>query len=83
MSLEPVFLAVTFDKNIISLNPDGNYNLYDNIKVFRRKKVDLNSRDDSMWLKTSMMNQGVHFSKNAYTVYALFRKGYTVLWIYI
>lgn len=76
--------SVTFDKNIISLNPDGNYNLYDNIKVFRRKKVDLNSRDDSMWLKTSMMNQGVHFSKNAYTVLCSFQKGvYSSLDIYI
>lgn len=75
---------IIFPKNIISLNHNGNFNIYDNIKPFQTKNINLNSNADCIWLKFSMMNQGVCFSKNVEKQFPYFQKGvYSSLDIYI
>ena len=76
--------SITFKKNIISLNPNGNYNIYDNIKPHLLKKVDLNSEADCKWLKFAVMNQGIDFLDSAKIRVPFFQIGvYSSLDIYI
>ena len=76
--------SITFEKNILSLNPNGKYNIYDNIKPFPMKNIDLDSEADCKWLKFSIMNQGVHLSNVVKEKLPLFQKGvYSSLDIYI
>lgn len=76
--------SVVFDKNIISLNPNGNYNIYDNIKPFPLKNIFLNKHEECKWLKFAMMNQGICFSETAKKHLSLFQQGvYSSLDIYI
>lgn len=76
--------SVIFEKNIISLNPNGTYNIYDNIRPFPLKEVHIDCEDDCKWLKFAIMNQGVCFLEAARKQIVLFQKGvYSSLDIYI
>lgn len=76
--------SITFRKNIISLNQNGNYNIYDNIKPYAPKRISLNAEADCKWLKFAIMNQGVHFLDAAKEQLPFFQKGvYSSLDIYI
>lgn len=76
--------SITFKKNIISLNPNGNYNIYDNIKPYPLKKINLNSETDCKWLKFAIMNQGVNFLDAAKEQIPFVQKGvYSSLDIYL
>lgn len=76
--------SITFKKNIISLTPNGGYNIYDNIKPYPLKKFSLKSEADCKWLKFAIMNQGIHFLDTAKTQIHLFQRGvYSSLDIYI
>ena len=76
--------SITFKRNIISLSQNGNYNIYDNIKPYPSKKINLTSETDCKWLKFAIMNQGIHFLDSAKTQIPFFQKGvYSSLDIYI
>lgn len=76
--------SMVFNKNIISLNQNGNYNIYDNIKPFPLKNISLNEQMHCKWLKFAIMNQGICFSKTAQKHFPLFQQGvYSSLDIYI
>lgn len=76
--------SITFKKNIVSLNPNGHYNIYDNIRPYPLKRIYLNCEDDCKWLKFSIMNQGITFTDVAKEQVPFFQKGvYSSLDIYI
>lgn len=76
--------SITFKRNIISLSQNGNYNIYDNIKPYPLKKINLTFETDCKWLKLAIMNQGIHFLDSAKTQIPFFQKGvYSSLDIYI
>lgn len=76
--------SITFKKNIISLNPNGHYNIYDNIKPYPLRRINLNCEADCKWLKFSIMNQGIDFMDAAKEKVPFFQKGvYSSLDIYI
>lgn len=67
--------SITFKKNIVSINPNGHYNIYDNVRPFIRKKINLKSIADCKWLKFSLMNQGINFTNAAVAHLSSFQKG--------
>ncbi len=76
--------SITFDQNITSLNPNGSYNIYDNIRPFLLRHVSLDKEIDCKWLKFAIMNQGICFSETAKEHLFLFQQGvYSSLDIYI
>lgn len=76
--------CITFNKNIISLNANGLYNIYDNIKPYPLRKIDLHKESDCKWLKFAIMNQGIHLSDTVKERMPFFQKGvYSSLDIYI
>ncbi len=76
--------SVTSRKNIISLNANGNYYIYDNIKPHPINIINLHDKSDCEWLKFSIMNQGIQFLENAINKNTLFQKGvYNSVDIYI
>lgn len=76
--------SITFNKNITSLNSNNSFNIYDNIKPFPLKTIDLCSCKDCKWLKFSIMNQGVCLSDIVKEQLPLFQKGvYSSLDIYL
>ena len=76
--------SIIFNGNITSLNVNGSYNIYDNIRPFPMKEISLKNQDDCKWLKFSILNQGVCFSDEAWEQASLFQPGvYSSLDIYI
>lgn len=76
--------SITFKKNIISLNANDNYNIYDNVKPYPLKKISLMIENDCKWLKFAIMNQGIQFSDIVKKKASFFQKGvYSSLDIYI
>lgn len=76
--------SITFDKNIVSLNLNGNYNIYNNIKPFPLKKISLTKQKDCKWLKFAIMNQGICFTDTAKKQMPFFQQGvYSSLDVYI
>ena len=76
--------SIVFNEKIISINPNGGYNIYDNIKPYPLKKICLNTEKDCIWLKFAIMNQGIQFSDKAKSHFSMFQKGvYSSLDIYI
>ena len=76
--------SITFKQNIVSINPNSQINIYDNIKPFIKKEVNLCNEEDCKWLKFAIMNQGINFSSETKDNIDLFQKGvYSSLDIYI
>jgi len=76
--------SITVNKNIISINPNGKFNIYDNIKPYSSKEINLSLDTDCIWLKFSIMNQGIYFEDAAKKYISGYQKGvYSSLDIYI
>ncbi len=76
--------CITTKKNIVSLNPNGSFNICDNIKPYPNKRISLYEKEDCKWLKFALMNQGIHFSDEAQQQIVCFQEGvYSSLDIYI